>query len=93
MLSDILSKVSNIEKNMNPILEEVKVQLKEIRDLSKAIDASYDLLIPEVRKLIALGDLTGADSLLAEAQEVKAELIAAVQANTELTAEVDAANG
>ena len=78
---------------MNPILEQVKAELTEIKDITAAIEASQSLLITEVRQLIALGDVTGADALLAEAQEVKADLAAAVQANTDLAAEVDAANG
>jgi hypothetical protein len=90
-LKSLLTKI--IGKIMNPILEAVQQQLTEISDLKEAVIASQELLIVEVRKLIAMGDLEGADALLAEAQEVKEDLAAAVVANTELTAEVDAVNG
>jgi len=83
----------NLESKMSVILDAVKKELDEVRDLAQAIETSFDLLATEVRKLIALGDLAGADELLAEAQAVKAELRASIQANTDLAKAVDDANG
>ncbi|MCK9621992.1 MAG: hypothetical protein M0R47_15840 [Methylobacter sp.] len=92
-LNKIFTKLTKLETTMSEFLDRVKAELTEIKDAQTAARASFDLLIVEVRKLIAQGDLTGADQLLVAAQELKDDILASVAANTELTSEVDAVNG
>lgn len=75
------------------ILDQVKAALEANNDLLAAQHQSFSLLVTEVKQLIAQGDLTGANELLDMIDAQKADIMAAAEANTALTAEVDAVNG
>lgn len=75
------------------ILDQVKAALEANNDLLAAQHQSFDLLVTEVKQLIAKGDLTGATELLDLIAQQKQEIMSAAEANTALTAEVDAVNG
>ena len=92
LLKEILFKLDKLETKM-ATLADIKQELTGITDAVAAQHASFDLLVTEVRQLLANKDIAGADALLAEIQADKEAIIAAVDANTALAAEVDAVNG
>ena len=75
------------------IIEQVKAALTANTNALASQKQSFELLTLEVKKLIEQGDLAGATALLEEIANQHAEIVAAAEANTELAAAVDAANG
>lgn len=95
-VKELLKRVKQLELQMSQaqeIINQVKVALEANNDLLASQQASFDLLVTEVKQLIAQGDLTGANELLDMIAAQKVEIMAAAEANTTLTAEVDAVNG
>jgi len=89
---EIINQLTNIGNKM-ATLQDIKNELTGITDAVTASNASFDLLVAEVRQLIAQGNLAGADELLVQIQSDKAAILNAVAANTALASEVDAVNG
>jgi|APLak6261664640_1056046.scaffolds.fasta_scaffold01095_5 hypothetical protein len=90
---NIITLLQQQELNIMATLQDIKDAVAGITDAVAAQQASFDLLITEVRQLIAQGDITGADELLAEMAADRQAIIDAAAANANLTAEVDSANG
>lgn len=63
------------------------------QDVIVAAINSTNALVAEVRQLLALGDIPGAQALLDEIEANSAALVAASVENTEVAQLVDAANG
>jgi len=91
-LDILVTKLNFIGINM-ATLSDIKTEIAGITDAIASQNASFDLLVKEVRQLLALGDVAGADALLAEIAADKEAILASVVQNTELAAQVDAING
>lgn len=91
-LKMILSQTTKLELKM-ATLQEIMEATRAEQDLIKAALDQTAALIKEVKQLLDVNDVTGAQALLDDIQANSEALVAAVHENADLTALVDAVNG
>jgi len=91
-VNSLLTKLDILEKQMATIQEIIEATKQE-QSLIKSALGSIAALVTEVRQLLAVNDVAGADQLLADIQANSEALVQAGIENTEVAAMVDAVNG
>lgn len=91
-LDEIIFKLSNLEQNMSLVQDAINAAREE-QNVVRAALASIDRLITEVKQLLSMGEVTGAQQLLDEIQANSQALVTATIENTAAANAVDAVNG
>jgi nitrate reductase beta subunit len=90
--SGILKKLSNLETKMATIQDVIDAATAQQNVIVAAVE-SINVMVTEVRQLLAQGDNAAADALLAEIAANSQKMVEATLVNTEVAHLVDAVNG